>query len=315
MRALVTGATGFLGRHLVRRLERPTVLSRIPDRARRTLGDAVRVVAWEPDAGPPPAEAFEGVEAVFHLAGEPIAAGRWTAERKSRIRRSRVEGTRHLVQALEALPRRPKVLVSGSAVGYYGDRGDEVLDETAGPGSDFLAQLCRDWESEALRARELGMRVVVSRTGIVLDRKGGALPRMLPPFRLGLGGRLGSGRQWMPWIHRDDLIELFAFAAQGTQVDGPMNAAAPNPATNAEFTRALGTVLRRPTVFAVPAVALQLGFGEMSQVLLGSQRAAPRVAERAGFRFRHPSLVDALRDVLARPRADAAPTPNPSLSR
>jgi hypothetical protein len=280
-------------------------LSRDPERARLVLGAGVEPFRWGPEAGPPPPEAFREVEAVFHLAGEPIAEGRWTAARKERLRESRVRGTRNLVAAMESLGERPRVLVSASAVGFYGDRGDEVLDESAPPGSDFLAALCRDWEAEAGRARALGIRVVTPRTGIVLDRTGGALARMLTPFKLGLGGRLGSGRQWMPWIHLDDLVGLLLHAAAKDEVRGAMNAVGPAPVTNREFTRTLGSVLKRPAIFPVPNFALRLAFGEMASVLLGSQRVAPRVAEKTGYQFRYTSLEKALIDAAlpARPHA------------
>jgi hypothetical protein len=296
MRALITGATGLLGRHLLARLDGDAVaLSRDPARARARLAGRVAALhAWLPEAGPPPAEAFEGVDVVVHLAGAPVGE-RWTARRKRRIRESRVAGTRHLVQALGACPRPPPVLISASAVGYYGDRGDEILDEAAPPGRDFLADVCREWEAEALRARFLGLRVVTIRTGIVLAPDGGALPRMLPPFRLGLGGPLGDGRAWMPWVHVDDVIGMTLHAARTPALDGPLNAVGPDPVRNADFTRALARVLRRPAIFPVPRAALSLLFGEMSGILLASQRALPRAAERAGYAFAHGDLETALR--------------------
>ncbi len=303
MRTLVTGATGFVGRRLVGRLERPAVLSRDPEQARRVLGGDVQAFRWDPEAGPPPAESLEGVDVVFHLAGEPIAAGRWTADRKQRIRDSRVQGTRRLVAALEAATARPRALVSASAVGFYGDRGEEVLDESAAPGNDFLAEVCRDWEAEAGRARALGVRVVTSRTGIVLGEAGGALARMLLPFKLGLGGRLGSGRQWMPWIHIDDLVGLLLHAAERSDIDGPLNAVGPAPVTNLEFTRTLAAVLRRPAIFPVPEFGLRLAFGEMASVLLASQRVTPRVAETTGYSFRYTTLDAALRSATGRKEA------------
>lgn len=305
MRALVTGGTGFVGRRLVRELQRPVVLSRDPERARRVLGAGCVPEPWSPAAGPPPLAAFAGVDAVFHLAGEPIAEGRWSAAKKARIRESRVAGTRHLVDALARLDRPPPVLVAASAVGYYGDRGDEILDEGSPPGSDFLAQLCRDWEAEALRAAGFGVRVVVVRNGMVLGRNGGALPKMLPPFRLGLGGCLASGRQWMPWIHEDDLAGLMLEVATRSDFKGPVNAVAPTPCTNLEFTRRLAAVLRRPAVLPVPALVLRVAFGEVAGVMLASQRVVPRVAERAGYRFLHPTIEPGLRAALgAGPRGE-----------
>ena len=297
MKALVTGATGFIGRRLLPRLKWPAALTRDPERAGTALAN-VEIHRWEPEAGPPPTDAFRGVDTVFHLAGESVAAGRWSAARKQRIRDSRVLGTRHLVAALAALKERPAVLVSASAIGYYGDRGDEALDEDALPGNDFLAGVCKDWEAEANRAAELGIRVVTPRIGIVLGKGGGALEKMLTPFRLGLGGRLGSGRQWMSWIHIDDLIALLLYAGP-RHISGPMNAVAPNPVTNREFTRELAGALHRPAIFPVPEFALKLAFGEMAGVLLASQRVVPAVAQRTGYRFQYPELADALREIVA----------------
>lgn len=299
MKALVTGATGFIGRGLVASLAHPVVLSRGPERARRELG-AVDSHPWDPAAEPPPAEVFEGVEAVFHLAGDPIAEGRWNDAKKRRLRESRVLGTRHLIETLGTIKKRPGVLVAASAVGYYGDRGDETLDERTAPGKGFLADLCVDWEAEAMKATGLGMRVVMVRIGMVLGASGGALAKMLLPFKIGAGGRLGSGRQWMGWIHVDDLVGLFLFAAGTKGVSGPINGVAPVPVTNAEFTRTLGSVLRRPAAFPAPASMLRLALGEFADVLLSSQRVLPAAAEMAGYTFRHPRLEGALREILGR---------------
>ena len=293
MRALVTGATGFIGRRLVRELDRPLILSRRPEVARKILG-AAEVHAWNPEEGPPPAEAFEGVEAIFHLAGDSVASGRWTAAKKARIRRSRVQGTANLVEGLRNLKSRPRVLVSASAVGYYGSRGDEVLEEASAPGTDFLAGVSVAWEAEAGRARELSLRVVTVRNGMVLGAGGGALARMLLPFKLGLGGRLGDGRHWMPWVHLDDVVGLMLDAAK-SEISGAMNAVAPEPVINQEFTRTLARVLHRPAIFPVPRFALALLFGELSTLLVASQRVVPRVAERTGYKFRFTSLEEALR--------------------
>ncbi|MGH7152029.1 MAG: TIGR01777 family oxidoreductase [Planctomycetota bacterium] len=298
MRALATGATGFIGRALLRRLEGPVVLTRDPAGAKGALGGAA-VLGWQPDITPAPAEALRGVEVVFHLAGESVASGRWNAAKKARIRDSRVLGTRNLVTGIERSKERPRVLVSASAVGYYGSRGEEELDEGSAPGDDFLAKACRDWEAEAAKARALGVRVVLARIGVVLGKGGGALARMLPPFRLGLGGPLGSGRQWFPWIHLDDVVGLLLHAAERGEVDGALNVVAPQPATNREFTRALAAALRRPAILPVPAFALRLALGEFAGVLLGSQKARPRAAERTGYRFRHPSLAGALQDLVS----------------
>lgn len=294
MRALVTGATGFIGRRLVRRLGTAVVLTRDPERARATLGD-VEAHRWDPEAGPPAAAALDGVEAIFNLAGKPLAEGRFTTERKAQIRASRVDLTRRLVEAAAARTERPRVLVSASATGYYGSRADEVLDETSAAGSDFLATLCRDWEAEAARAREAGIRVVNARFGVVLGPGGGALARMLTPFKLCVGGRLGSGRQWMSWAHIDDAVGLLVLAAEREDISGPLNVVAPNPVTNRDFTAALAGALGRPAIFPAPAFALRLALGEIADLLLlASQRALPRVAERAGYAFRFPAVGEGL---------------------
>ncbi len=288
----------MIGRRLMKSLSSANhelhVLSR---HAGTNMPAGVRLSAWDPGKGEPPAESLREADAVIHLAGEPVGQ-RWTGEVKRRIRDSRVMGTRHLVQALGKLTPRPQVLVCASAVGYYGARGEEVLVESSAPGDDYLADVCKAWEEEARAAEGLGMRVVRVRTGIALDPRGGALRRMLPPFRMGLGGRLGSGRQWMPWIHIQDLVELFRFAAENTAVRGAVNGAAPNPVVNADFTRGLASALRRPALFPAPEFALHLVFGEMANVLFASQRVLPKAAEAAGFGFRFPLLGPALADLL-----------------
>jgi uncharacterized protein (TIGR01777 family) len=301
MRALVTGATGFVGRRLLARLERPVVLSRDAARAQKSLAKfGVKAFGWDP-AKPPPAEAFDGIDTVFHLAGDPVAEGRWTEAKKARIRDSRVEGTRNLVATLRAIGRGPQVLVSASAVGIYGDRGDEQLDENSPSASDFLADVCRGWEREANEAQLLGTRVVPVRIGIVLGPGGGALGKMLTPFHLGLGSPLGSGRQYMPWIHIDDLVGIFLHVATHPGVASAINGVAPNPVTNREFTDTLGKVLGRPTFMpAVPAFALRIMLGEVTDVLLASQRAYPVATKQSGYVFQYPELEPALRNVLRR---------------
>jgi uncharacterized protein (TIGR01777 family) len=301
MRALVTGATGFIGQRLLVKLQRPAVLSRDAVQAARTLEKfGASVFPWEPQSGPPPPVAFDGVDTVIHLAGDSVAEGRWTAAKKARIRDSRVIGTRNLVAGLRALNVKPGVLLSASAVGYYGSRGDEVLPESSPPGSDFLAEVCIGWEREAQAAREMGIRVVPVRVGIVLGEKGGALSKMLTPFQLGLGSPLGSGRQYMPWIHIDDLVEMFLFAADQPATSSPLNGVAPNPVTNREFTKVLGRVLGRPTFFPpVPGFVLRAMVGEFAAALLGSTRAVPQEALAAGFTFQFPELEPALRDLLS----------------
>lgn len=300
MKALVTGATGFVGPRLLRLLDSPVVVSRSPELARRTVGNlAGPIFRWDPLREPLPAEALEGVDVVYHLAGESVAEGRWTAAQKARIRDSRVIGTRNLVQGLKQVERKPSVLVSASAVGYYGDRGDEELTEAASPADDFLGEVCVAWEREAMAAEQFGVRAVTARTGIVLGAGGGALGKMLTPFRLGAGGPLGSGKQWMPWVHVADLARLYVHAAETRSINGPMNAVAPNPVRNSEFTKALGRQLHRPAFMPAPYIGLRLLFGEFAQVLFASQRVIPKVAIDTGFVFQYPDIASALREILA----------------
>ena len=284
MNITVTGATGFIGRHLVESLARDRHSVRALSRA-----------AWDVLAGEPPAESLTGTDAVVHLAGSPVSR-RWMPWTRKEIRASRVQGTHHLITALSTLKQRPMVLVSASAIGIYGDRGDEILTEDSPLATGFLADVCRDWEREADLADSLGVRVVKLRFGIVLGRNGGAMEKMLPPFRAFLGGRLGSGSQWMSWIHVDDIVGLIR-CALGTPMSGVVNATAPNPVRNTAFTHVLASVLHRPAVFPVPALALQTMFGEMSSVLLASQRVMPRAAEAAGYAFAFPDLGPALADL------------------
>ena len=237
-----------------------------------------------------------GVDAVVHLAGEPVSQ-RWSTEVREKIRSSRVEETRKLVNAMRSNP--PKVLVSASAVGYYGSRGDEVLTEASRPAQDFLGNVCVEWEQEAFEAQEFGVRVVCLRNGVVLGKGGGALERMTPPFKLGVGGRIGDGKQWMAWIHLDDVIGLIEFAISNAAFRGPANATAPNPVTNEQFTRSLASVLHRPAILPVPKFALDLLFGEMAQIVYASQRVIPEAALNAGYKFRFPELEPALLQILS----------------
>ena len=262
--------------------------------------DLAGVIAfrWERVAEPPTAAVWEGVEAVIHLAGEPVAAARWSDEQKRRIRDSRVKGSRSLVAGMRATPRPPKVLVSASAVGFYGDRGDEVLNERSAIGSGFLSEICLDWETEAARARELGSRVALVRTGVALSPSGGALEKMLLPFKLGLGGRLGDGRQWFPWIHIEDIQGIIQHALMSPVVDGPINGVAPGVVTNEEFTQELAAALNRPIFLPVPQFALRVLLGEMAEVVTASQRVVPQVALDTGYRFRYPNLRPALESLL-----------------
>lgn len=302
MHALVTGATGFVGRRLVSKLERPTLLSRDPAKAERQFASAgVRALAWNAEHEPPPAAALDGIDVIFHLAGESVGEGRWTAKKKARIKDSRVLGMRNLVAALRSAPVKPKALISASAIGYYGSAGNSELDERSAPGTDFLAEVCAAWEQEALAAQELGVRVVCVRIGIVLGENGGALAKMLTPFSLGLGSPLGSGQQYMSWVHLDDLVELMLFAARESSLAGPVNGVAPHPVTNREFSATLARVLRRPMFMpSVPPLALKLMLGQFAEVLLASQRVYPRAATAAGFAFRFANIEPALADVLHR---------------
>jgi uncharacterized protein (TIGR01777 family) len=300
MKIIVSGATGLIGRHLLPALrahgDTIAILTRDTTRAHQQLGLGGH--AWDPLAEPAPRLALDGADAVIHLAGEPVAAGRWNEARKRLIRDSRVLGTRHLVEGIAAAEPRPRVLISASAVGYYGDR-EELLDESAPPGEDFLAGVVKAWEDEAGKAHALGLRVVTLRIGLVLARGGGVLSKMLPAFRMGLGGRLGHGRQGLPWIHIDDVVGLILHMLDHQEMRGPVNVVAPEIVDNAGFTRALGMTLHRPTVLPAPGFLLRLALGDLADVLLGGQRLVPRVAERTGYQFRHPQLADALSALLA----------------
>jgi uncharacterized protein (TIGR01777 family) len=303
MRVTITGATGLIGTRLVaalaRRGDEVTVLSRNPQRARERLGSGIATQAWDPLGEPAPADALAGHDGVIHLAGEPVAQ-RWSTAAKERIRTSREGGTANLVAGLRSADPRPRVLVSASAVGYYGPHGDEEVDESTPPGSDFLAEVCVVWERAALAAEELAMRVATVRTGVVLDPDGGALAKMLPPFRAGVGGPVAGGRQWMPWIHGDDLVGLYLAALDGSREgwSGPLNGSAPQPVTNRDFSKALGRVLHRPAVAPVPRVALRALYGEMEQIVTTGQRAVPRRPLALGYAYAHPELDEALRSTL-----------------
>lgn len=307
LRVSVTGATGLIGPPLVDALRdrgaQVTVLSRDPVRAAARLNAGgrppVEAVAWDPLDEPAPAEALEGRDAVVHLAGENVAQ-RWSEKARRAIRESRVTGTRNLLAGLRRAEQRPRALLSSSAIGYYGAHGEEPLDEGAPPGADFLAEVCAAWEQEAAKAAALGARVALVRTGVVLDPRGGALAKMLPPFRLGLGGPLAGGRQYLSWIHREDLIELMLAALGDERWEGPINATAPEPVSNREFSRALGRALGRPAMLPVPGAALRLRYGEMAGMLVEGARVVPAKALVLGYRFRFPHLREALRSVLGR---------------
>jgi hypothetical protein len=299
MTFLITGATGFIGKKLAHRLlVRGDAVNYLGRERNSQLDSRVAYHPWSNLKELPPLNTMPRLDAIVHLAGEPIAQ-RWTQAAKKRIYTSRVEGTRQLVTAIGRLRHKPAVLVSASAIGYYGDRGDETLIERSAWGNGFLTDVCRDWEREALRAREFGLRVVTPRFATVLGREGGALPKMLPPFRLGLGGKLGDGRQWISWIHIDDLLRLVLFAVENRAVHGALNASSPKPVTNAEFTRTLATALQRPAILPVPKIVLKLALGELAGLLLGSLRVLPQATEQAGFRFERPKLAGALVSLLS----------------
>ena len=295
MRIAVTGASGLIGGALVSTLaaEGHEVL-RLVRREPRAGGE----VHWDPETRSIDASALEGLDAVVHLAGENIAEGRWTAARKARLRSSRVGPTRFIAETLAGLARKPKVLVSASAIGYYGDRGDTWLGEAEPPAGDFLGRLSVEWEAAAGPAAQAGIRVVHPRTGIVLSPTGGALGKMLLPFRLGIGGVIGSGAQYFSWIALDDVVGAIRHLLECFDLAGPVNVAAPAPVTNAEFTKALGRVLGRPTVLPVPTMALRVALGEMADAVLASARVRPERLLATGYRFRFPELDGALRHVL-----------------
>lgn len=294
----ITGASGMIGRALVARLRSNG--RRVRRLVRSARADAPDDIVWDPMRAVLNPHDLEGADAIVHLAGEPIAQ-RWTGSRREAIRESRVRGTALLARAVAALERRPSVMLSGSAIGYYGDRGDEALDEESASGTDFLAGVAREWEASAAAARDAGVRVVLLRTGIVISPHGGALERLLPPFRLGVGGPIGTGRQWMSWIALDDHVNAMQHAMATTGLHGPVNLVSPNPVTNAEFAATLGRVLGRPALVPVPSFALELLYGEMARAtILAGQRVLPRALLRAGFEFAHPTLEEALRFELAR---------------
>lgn len=320
MHVVITGGTGFIGSRLAASLladgHSVVILTRqSPEqaKARHPNLSGVTWLSWPGDARPnrhtdhpdhlraPWTNALDGADAVVHLAGSSIAAGRWNQKQKAAIRQSRIESTRRLVRALQHLSRPPRLLICASAVGYYGSRGDDVLTEQSEPGNDFLASVCREWEAEAEAAASLGTRVVRLRTGLVLDAKAGALPRMLLPYRLLVGGPLGDGRQWMAWIHIRDHVRLIRFLLEHPAASGPVNGTAPEPVTNRQFSRILARKLRRPSWVAAPAPFLRLALGEMADaLLLSSQRAIPQQAVNWGFSFQFPRLDEALTDLFRR---------------
>jgi uncharacterized protein len=307
LRVTVTGATGLIGSSLVSALRerdtQVTVLTRDPAHARARLGD-VEAVAWDPLGEPAPTQALAGRDAVLHLAGEPVAQ-RWSAKVKRAIRESRTLGTGNLIEGLARVQSAeaaaaPRTLISSSAIGYYGTHGEEPLDEDAPPGDDFLAQVCVEWEAAAIAAQErLGLRTVQVRTGVVLDRAGGALGKMLPAFRLGVGGPVAGGRQYMSWIHAEDVVGMMLAALGDERWSGPINATAPEPVTNREFSKALGEVLGRPSLLPVPGFGLRALYGEMAEIVTSGARVMPAKGLVLGYEFAHPQLHEALGSAIA----------------
>jgi uncharacterized protein len=291
----LTGASGFIGRRLIERLL--VEGHEVHALGRKRPCAHVGFSEWDAESEHVPPEALDASDGIVHLAGEPVAQ-RWNRDVKSRIRNSRVVSTHGLVKELSRRASRPRVFVSASAIGYYGDRADELLEESSKPGKGFLPDVCLQWEREARAAQQLGLRVVMTRIGIVLGKEGGALKQMLPPFRLGVGGPIASGRQWMSWIHADDLVESILFCLRNDAVSGAVNATSPNPVRNSEFAKCLGEVLRRPAIIHTPVFALKMMLGEAAEVVLASQRVLPTVLQRAGFEWRHPEIGGALRHAI-----------------
>jgi uncharacterized protein (TIGR01777 family) len=296
MKVLVSGSHGLVGRALIKSLlSKGDTVSRLVREAPSGSND----IEWHPNQDQIDAGKLNGFDAVIHLAGESIASGRWSPEKKTRIRESRIKGTRLLSGALAQASNPPLVFVSASAIGFYGNRGDEVLTEQSAGGNDFLAGVCKEWEQAADPAAEKGIRLVKARFGIILDKDGGALAKMLPPFRMGIGGRIGDGKQWMSWIALADVVGALEFVIENQAFSGPVNFVAPNPVTNATFTSTLGRILGRPTFLPVPAFGARLAFGEMADaLLLSSQRVEPKRLNATAFHFRYPNLNDALSEIL-----------------
>ena len=301
MKILIGGSHGLVGTALIKSLQsqRHEIFRLV-----RHAPASKTEVEWSPDRYSIALARIEGFDAVVNLAGESIAEGRWTDEKKRRIRESRAKGTKLLGDALANLEVPPKTFICASAIGYYGNRGDDILTEASAPGNDFLARVCQEWEEATALATEKGIRVVNTRFGIILDTEGGALKKMLPPFRMGVGGKIGSGKQWMSWIALDDVVGALSFALTQDSLRGPVNFVAPNPVTNAEFTKTLGRVLSRPTLFPMPAFAVKLLFGEMGEaLLLGSERVAPQRLIAGGYEFRYSQLEQALAHILKKPQS------------
>jgi uncharacterized protein (TIGR01777 family) len=299
MKILVSGATGLVGNALTAALIKQG--HELFSLVRRTPAPDGREIEWHPNKGLIDAEKLESFGVVIHLAGESIASGRWTDEKKKSIRDSRVKGTTLLSEALSKLSKPPDTFISASAIGFYGSRGEELLTEQSAPGNDFLADVCVDWEDSIAAVKASGSRTILARFGIILDKEGGALEKMLTPFRMGIGGKVGDGQQWMSWIALDDVIQGLLFLIENKSIDGPVNFVAPRPVRNVEFTKTLGSVLSRPTIFPVPAFAARLAFGEMADgLLLSSAKVEPKKLLECGFKFSYPTLKPALEEILGK---------------
>ena len=305
MHVVISGATGLVGRVLTARLHEHgydiVALTRNPDSARETLGDLARPVAWDGRNFSSLTEHVEGAAAVVNLAGENIGQGRWTAARRKSILQSRLDATESIVQAIEKTEKKPGVLIQASAIGFYGSTGDSVAEESEASGTGFLADVCRRWEAASLKVEDLGVRRVLLRTGIVLSHKGGALPEMVAPIKSYVGGVLGTGRQWISWVHVEDVAHAVEFLIDSEELRGPVHITAPNPATNAEITRRIASHLKKPAFLKVPAIALKAAFGRdfAEEMLLGGRKVLPATLERAGFRFEYPDLETALTSLLS----------------
>jgi uncharacterized protein len=299
---VLTGATGLIGRRLYTALrsrgDNVTILTRNTDKAAKVFSGAFRILLWAPGVVGEWRSAIDGADAVVHLAGEPIAEERWSEEYKKRIHDSRVNGTRVIVDAIEAAKVKPGALISASAVGFYGDTGEDEVDESTSAGEDFLAGLCTAWENEAMRAEPMGTRVVITRLGIVLSEDGGALEKLLTPFKMFAGGPVGHGEQWFPWVHIDDVVGIMLHAIDHPEVSGVLNAVSPGLVRNREFAVALGEALKRPARFSVPAFVIKLALGELGSTLLGGQRAHPRRTLESGYAFRYETIENALSDLV-----------------
>jgi uncharacterized protein len=295
MKVLIAGASGLVGSALVSKLKTESAEVTRLVRSAAKSGE----IEWHPDRGSIDAPALEGFDAVINLAGDGIANGRWTEEKKRRIKNSRVNGTRLLSETMANLSRKPKTFINASAIGFYGSRGDELVDEDSSPGEGFLAGVCRQWESATAPAEQAGIRVVKLRLGVILTKDGGIMGSMLRPFKLGLGGKVGSGQQVISWVAMDDVVAVINFILHNESLRGPINAVAPQPVTNEEFTKTLGRVLSRPTIMTMPAFAARLAFGEMAdEMMLSSTRVAGKVLNDAGFKFQFPELEGAVRSML-----------------